>query len=191
MAGRSSGRAMPGRDRQASGRRQAGTSGRSARRDDGLHAAEREQEGGAARAGGQRRVPEQAPPWMWIVLGVVCLGMLIAFFNMLWSKRHTGPEPRAAQAPHEQQLEEIHALMREGKEYERLALQAANAEMRRHNLQLAKQRFQDAMEKYDRLMAQYMLPDGSLPPAYAGYEEIRLELQRELYNVGRSMTIQD
>jgi hypothetical protein len=181
---RSGGRTSSGRT--SSGRTSSGrTSGRRRERDDAVDDAEDYPT--------PRAMPRQqpaAPPWLWAVLGIVMVGVIGSFFYFIASKRAPAPVVKDL---HQDRLTEVKKLFEDGKNLRRIGMQATDPTTRRSNLREAKTKFQRAGAMFDDLFKgpKYRDANGDLLPEYSGYEQLRADIQKELYNLNRALTIND
>ncbi|RME70394.1 MAG: hypothetical protein D6776_11725 [Planctomycetota bacterium] len=178
------------RQRTTSGRRSGTrTSGRGRRQEEWEFVDEDDEP--RTRSGRSRRsAPKQAPPVLWVALGLVAVGVVVSFGYMIKSRNS---RPPAVKDEHAQRLEEVKRLFEEGRELARRGMRADDPTTRGSNLRAAKARLQRAGALFDDLLKgpRYRDANGDLRPEYSGYEQLRSDIQKEIYTINRSLTIND
>lgn len=128
---------------------------------------------------------------LWVVLGLVGIGVLVSFFVMIASRRQT---PAVVQTFDQDKLEQVQALKRKAEQHFRNAMRAMSDDRepdRVRETRAALKMLNEAGELFMELTKPYRDEDGELPPKYQGHEEILGQIQNLRHDIGKISPIDD
>ncbi len=115
------------------------------------------------------------------------IGVVVSFVFFLRS--HSQPTATPVAESPSQQLHRVESLYQQGLALYRDAMRNDDGRLRSSGLHSAQKRLTEAGDAYEAVLGKYRDEEDELPARYRGYEALRANIDRALYNVAKSMPI--